>query len=158
MGTINFHTGDFITMCNEPFDPFKYTEEGYEDDMEALYKDVKAILNRETFNDGYFKVTLDYGYYEGFSVTVDEGDYSYYDDLTEKKEAYDAVKGLQKCLEMIADVGMISCYPGWCMGYDFSYKATKRAIRKAMAKLRVYIQSVPTYRTYKRRLENAVSY
>lgn len=151
MGTINFSTGDFLTLANEDFDPFKYTETEYEEAMDDLLYDVKAILNRYSFNEGYFKVTLEYGYYDGFSVTVDEGDWSYFDDMDEKNLAYKAVRDLQECLTKLAEAGMISCCPGWCTTYK-DYKNTLRDIRKACSRVRMYIRKTPTYRTYVRRL------
>ena len=148
MGTINFSTGDFLTLCNEPFDPFRYTEEEYNDNYEYLTEVVKNILDRYDFDESAFSIHFEYGYYEGFAVVINEHNYVYYDDSIEKAEAYKSVKALQECLiELTNEVGLIKCVPGWCMRYC-NDRETRKAVRHACAEIRRYIKATPTFRSY----------
>lgn len=140
MGTINYRTGDFITLCYEGDDDFA---------IEAVYNRIQAELDCARFTEGSFIVTLEYGYYEGFSITVDEGDYSYYDDSDEKADEYKTVKALEEFLNICIRMGMVVCYPGWCMGYE-NTEGTKKVVKKALHNVRQYIKAVPTWRTYRR--------
>ena len=90
MGTINYMTGDIITLglnrdtieiekdeVNEMVD-----EEGYEFDdavdtwKEIYEEDIKALCHKwiddSPFNTEYFDIKLDNGYYEGFYIAVNK--------------------------------------------------------------------------------------
>ena len=90
MGTINYETGDIITLGLN-LDTIEIEEdeisemvdnEGYERDdaievwKELYEKDIRAICNRHIenspLNTEYFDVKLDSGYYEGFYIAVNK--------------------------------------------------------------------------------------
>jgi len=90
MGTINYMTGDIITLgfnsdtvelekdeINEMVDEEGYEREDAIEVWKELYeKDIRVICNRyienSPLNTEYFDVKLDSGYYEGFYVIVNK--------------------------------------------------------------------------------------
>lgn len=90
MGTINYRTGDIITLglnldtieIEEDEITEMVEEEGYEREdaietwKEICEKDMKALCNKwidkSPLNTEYFDIKLESGYYEGFCITVDK--------------------------------------------------------------------------------------
>lgn len=150
MGTINFGTSDFITLCREPFDPYIYEDEGYTYDYEYEWETCEEILNKYYLNGYSIKVALKTGYYESFYLEIKDDGWNYYDFAQERKWALDEVRELEKCLnELVDEGGMVACCPGWCTTYA-DYKATKKAIREACKAIRQRIKETPTWLQYQR--------
>ena len=90
MGTINYMTGDIITLglnldtieleedeINEMVEDEGYEREDAIETWKEIYeKDIKAIcqkyIDNSSINTEYFDIQLDNGYYEGFYITVDK--------------------------------------------------------------------------------------
>jgi hypothetical protein len=90
MGTINYMTGDIITLglnldtieieedeINEMVEEEGYEREDAIEVWKELYeKDIKALCNewidKSPLNTEYFDIKLGNGYYEGFYITVDK--------------------------------------------------------------------------------------
>lgn len=168
MGTINYMTSDYITMGIKP-----YSEVTWENDPdfmkeaqeEAEYSGVSmeewingyiqmcyeddAINARdiiEKYNLYYFNVKIELGYYEGLSIMI-ENNFGYcYDDAGEKREAQREITRIKKMLQELAGVGFVSCYPGWCTGYQ-DYKGTIEDIDEAIKEMRIEVKNTPTWRT-----------
>ena len=160
MGTINHKTSDYITMAIRPYDidDFRNEEElsdktdselydliheYYEDD----WANVESVLNKQSFY--YFHVEIEAGYYEGFSVQIENNMAVCYDNYEEKKEALLEVKAIKSFLLEIADLGMRACYPGWHTTYD-DRNETIKAIKKAAAEMRKEVMLTPCWRTLRR--------
>ena len=95
MGTINYKTSDFITIgynCNY----IDYEDEFYNDIVEDYYNQVKWTLDKENFY--YLHVTLEPGYYEGFSINIENNFGICYDDYLDKREAQKEITRLRAFL------------------------------------------------------------
>jgi hypothetical protein len=133
MGTINYKTGDVITLG---FDVSGDVEEDYgieEVEMMREYIEAKA----EDIDHDWFNLDIDSGYYEGFYVAVNR---SYNTDneldrdisngillesiadmwrLTDemKEEVKVEAEELRKELKTLITESFVVCFPSWCTGY-----------------------------------------
>ena len=162
MGTINYKTGDYITLGINPYD-YDYIKSGLEEfypveeitdamiynEMEwyyeADYENAKRII--EKYDLYYFHVTIEPGYYEGLSINIENNFPVFYDDYREKADAQKEVAQLKALLTDLAGVGFVQCFPCWCTGYR-NYKETLAGIREAIREVRAEIKATPTYRQY----------
>lgn len=148
MGTINFKTGDFITLCRDPFDPYKYDEYEYTTNYEADLEIVKEILDKYYIYPDYdLEVKFEYGYYEDYEVMVNTLGWIYYDHCIERKWANKQVKDIEACLHDLIDHGMVVCKPGWCTTY-MDTKESHKAVKAACKAMREHIRNTPTWYQY----------
>lgn len=142
MGTINYKTSDFITLGYYTND-IDYEEEFYSDDIEYEYNEIKTLLEKEYFH--YFNITLEPGYYEGFSLDI-EYNFSYcLDNYFEKLEAQKEITRIKKFLIYIVEnFNVCACFPGWCTSWA-DYKKTIEKINDAAAEMRGAVKETPTY-------------
>lgn len=171
MGTINYYTSDYITLGVKPYDYFDfendqdfldYAEEVLgadysESDFDALVYDtidiyytddrdnVESILDKYNFY--YYHVVIEYGYYEGFTIDIENNFGVAYNDYLEKREAQKEVTQIKKFLIECAGCGLVACYPGWCTGYA-DYKGTLAEINKAIKSMHEEVKATPTWRQY----------
>lgn len=152
MGTVNYSRSDYITMGLKPYDPADFTDENGNIDyegMESCYEydleNADSIIEKYGFY--YFHVATKPGYYEGFSVDIEFNFPAFFDNWQERVEAKKEVTALKKCLIELAGIGLVSCRPGWCTGYD-DYKGTLELIRAAAKAMRADVAETPTYRQY----------
>ena len=171
MGTINYRTSDYITLGIKPYsfiefekdedfmremqaqadefggtveeELYEYIAQCYEDDV----MNIESILDKYSFY--YFHVTIEPGYYEGFTIDIENNFAVAYDTWEDKREAQKEITQLKKMLIECAGLGLVSCYPGWCSGYD-DYKGTIEAINKAVKAMREEVKQTPTWRQYER--------
>ena len=146
MGAINYKTSDFITIgydCNN----IDYEEEYYYEFINDCFEQARDALNNYRFY--YFNVSIEPGYYEGFSINI-EFDYICFDDYQEKKEAQKEITQIKKfLLDCIENCDCVAVWPGWCTGYD-DYKETLQTLDKAVREMRATVKNTPTWRTYSR--------
>ena len=142
MGTINYKTSDFITLGYYT-NNIDYEEEFYSEDIQIEYDEINALLKKEYFN--YFHITLEPGYYEGFSIDI-ENNFSYcFDDYFEKLEAQKEITRIKKFLIYVVDhFNVCACFPGWCTGWA-DYKETISRINAAASEMRAAVKETPTY-------------
>lgn len=171
MGAVNYFTSDYITMGIELYSAYDLendqdfmqvvheqikeyggtAEDCISDMIESYYEDdeanVSAILKAYSFE--YFHVTIKPGYYEGFTLDI-ENNYSVaFDGWEDKRAAQREITSLKKCLIECAGVGMVQCSPGWCTGYN-DYKGACKAIDAAIKVMRDEVNSTPTWTQYAR--------
>ena len=132
MGTINYGTGDYITIAYQPIEGENST------DIEAQ-KWAQAAQTFDVYEDQFnccFDVILDRGYYEGFYVEVNAGDYISFgfDDKEQVLEAYLELEQVRKFLIELLEAGLYVCHPGWCTGY-LDYSESLNEINQAIAKM-----------------------
>lgn len=132
MGTINYHTSDYITLGVNP-DIINET------DYDFLWEEIENIFDFGGALFDNYKVSIKPGYYEGFSVYIENYLPEYFYCWEEKKEAYEEITTLAKCLLECIDCGLVQCWPGWCTAYaskEYSYKGLLSAIKEMKKDLR----------------------
>ena len=146
MGTINYFTSNYITLGYNTND-INYDDEFYNEDIQSECDEINRILNNAAFY--YFHVVLKPGYYEGFSIDI-ENNYSYcYDNYFDKLEALKEATRLKKTLLYIVDnFNVCACCPGWCTSYK-DYNETIKEINAAIKEIKSEIKATPTYYTLK---------
>lgn len=162
MGTVNYKTSDYITMGIKPYDYADFDEdeikESYgfdsEEDVQACIYDLiqmyyeddlenaKSVLGRYSFY--YYKVNIEFGYYEGFTLNI-ENNFGYcYDDYEAKLLANKEITQIKKMLIDLAGIGMVACYPFWYTDYE-DYEGTLKCIKEAIKEMRAEVKTIPTW-------------
>ena len=148
MGTINYKTSDFITIgYNCEF--IDYEDIFYNDIIEDYYNQVKWTLDKENFY--YFRITLEPGYYEGFSINIENNFAICYDDYLDKKEAQKEITRIRAFLATcINDFECCVVHPGWCTTYE-DYENSWIKLNEAIKEMRETVKNTPTYYNYIRK-------
>lgn len=167
MGTINYSTSDYITMGIKPYDIEDYindesviedaneNNESVEDyskwlidsDYECDKTNIEYELNNHSFH--YYHIVIKPGYYEGFTLDIENNYPVAYDDYTDRKEANKEITEIKQFLIDCAGLGLVACSPGWCTGYS-DYKGTIKAIKEAIKEMRTEVKTIPTWKQYER--------
>lgn len=154
MGTVNYWTSDYITLAMKPLDYDEFTDDDGNidyDDMNflesELYDDIQAILDRYKF--WAFHVTLKTGYYEGFSIYIENNSNCCFDNWQDKRDAMKEATQLKKFLLECANSGLVACNPWWCTTY-YNYDETIKKINEAIKEIREEIKHTPTWLYYER--------
>ena len=164
MGTINYKTSEYVTLGVEPYSTIDLEkdaefmrelqeraneygstlDDALSDYIHGCYtcdaENIETELDKYSFF--YFTVALEPGYYEGFTLNI-ENNFDF-DTWEDKREAQKEITQLKKLLINCVDLGLVSCYPGWCSGYD-DYKGTIEAIKKAVKEMREEVEQTPTW-------------
>lgn len=153
MGAVNYFTSDYITIAYDisidVADP-EMDEEEKEEQLEIMeseaYEDVKDLLNEYDFY--YYHVEIKPGYYEGFSIMIENNFSVCYNDYIEKKEAQKEITQIKDFLvKAVKNCNMLGCYPGWCIGWD-TYEETLENINIAIKSMRIESMTTPTWSVY----------
>ena len=171
MGAINYFTSDYITMGLRPYDTNDF--ENDRDFMEELQKEVdecggtleNALSNYiqscyesaykniryelEKHNFYYFHIAIKPGYYEGFTLDIENNFPVALDSWEDRREAMKEITEIKQFLIACAGFGLVACFPGWCTGYS-DYNGTLEAIREAVGEMRSELKTVPTWTQYNR--------
>lgn len=167
MGAINYRTSDYITLAIEPYerdDPglvqaireeveeyggdFETALDSYiESSYESDYDNVSEILQRYSFY--YFHIVIEPGYYEGFSIDIENNNGIAFDSWEDKRAALKEITGIKRFMIDCAGVGLRACSPGWCTGYS-DYQETLEAIDAAVKTMREEVRDTPTWTQYRR--------
>ena len=151
MGAINYKTSDFITIGYN-CEYIDYDDMFYNDIIQDYYEQVNYLLKKQNFY--YFHITLEPGYYAGYSIDI-EFNFSYcLDNYEEKRAALKEITQIKKFLFHIVDnYNICACFPGWCTRYA-DYKETITGINEAIKTMRQEVRTTPTY--YTLNSENAI--
>ena len=115
MGTINYKKSDYITLGYNT-NNIDYDDEFYSDDINSEYEEIAAILKNEFFY--YFHITIEPGYYEGFSIDIENNFSYFFDDYSEKLQALKEATKIKKFFLYIVDNFNINVVcPGWHTAY-----------------------------------------
>ena len=165
MGTINYATSDYITLAIKPYDyddyktpdflefiadergvnlednneVFEAINEQMSADYDCDYENAETIINNYNFS--FFDVSLECGYYEGFSLKI-AAKYECVEDEEERAEALEEVRNINKMLLELSGVGMVACCPSWCTTY-YSYKETQQKIDEATKEMAEEVKALP---------------
>lgn len=151
MGAINYYTSDYITMGLCPYDIEDFTDENGIDYDEIQfcydcdYENIEAELNKHDFY--YFHVAIKPGYYEGFTLDIENNFPVALDSWEDRNAANKEITEIKQFLIDCAGFGLVQCFPGWCTGYN-DYNGTIKAIKNAIKEMRQEIKSVPTWAQY----------
>ena len=169
MGTINYMTSHYITMGVKPyyFSDFEndacfmeevnneikeyggtvdsYIQEYINSCYESDLVNIELVLSRHSFY--YFHVEIKSGYYEGFSLDIENNFPVAFDSWEDKRAAQKEITSLKQCLLECAGCGLVACYPGWCTGYE-DYNGTCKAIAAAIKDIREEVNDTPTWAQY----------
>lgn len=142
MGTINYKTSNYITLGYNTGN-IDYEDEFYLDDIYFEYEEINAILKKEYFY--YFYITLEPGYYDGFTINIENNFMYCFDNYTEKMQALKELTRIKNFLIYIVDNFNVNVvYPGWCTSYG-DYKKTILEIKNAINEMKCEIKTTPTY-------------
>ena len=148
MGAINYKTSDFITIGYN-CDFIDYEDEFYSDIIQDYFDQVCERLNKEYFY--YFHVTVEPGYYEGFSINIEFNFSIYFDTWEDKAIAQKEITKIKQFLiECVNDFECYAVYPGWCTGYA-DYKTSIEEINAAIIAMRDTVKNTPTEAQYFRK-------
>lgn len=169
MGAINYKTSDYITLGVDlnKINNYYYSKEYEEECFKEYGKDINindfiledkdyTILNMleniqeilENYNFYYFHITIDDGYYEGFSINIENNFQVCFDDYKSKLDAQKEISQIKKCLLNFVNNGLVEVFPGWVTGYN-NKENTKKSIKNAIKQMRQEVKNTPTYYTYK---------
>ena len=165
MGTVNYKTSDIITLGLRPYEPqdFELDPDFMEDArrQSRLYGDnlnsiiyqtiadyteddqqtAEHIINRYSFE--FFTVTIEPGYYEGFSVNIFNDLPGEYWDMEERQQALTDAANLGDMLkELVNTACLVEVMPGWITTYHDTDR-TLWDIRKAIKGLIYDINDTP---------------
>jgi hypothetical protein len=142
MGTINYFTSDYITLGYNT-GHIDYNDEFYSDDIQFEFDGINALLKDAAFY--YFHITLKPGYYDGFTIDIENNFSIFFDNYGEKLEALKEITRIKNFLTYIVDNFNINVvYPGWCTSYG-DYKKTIEEINAATKNMRAEVKDTPTY-------------
>lgn len=155
MGTVNYKTSDIITLGIRPYEPSDFEldpdfmeearrqSEKYGDDIDSIIYQTIAdyteddrqtaenIISRYSFE--FFQVSIEPGYYEGFSINISDDLPGEYWDADERQQALTDAANLGEMLkELVNDACMVEVWPGWCTTYhdtDRTLKDIRKTIR-----------------------------
>lgn len=154
MGTINYGRSDFITIGLKPFDPEDFKDENGEldtvamqDSYQTAFDDISHIFYKYDFY--YFHVIVKPGYYEGFTIDIEDNFGLCYECCADKLAALKEVTQLKNFLLECADYGLCEVRPGWVTTYR-DHDDTVKGICAAIKELREIIKSTPTYTVLER--------
>ena len=155
MGTINHKTSDYITLASPDYDYMDLTNDNgiidydaIQDCIDADRENVKWLLDNK-YSFYYYHVTIEPGYYDGFSIQIENNFPLCYDWYEEKLEAQKEITQIKNFLIDCANVGIVQCFPGWCTGYS-NYAETIAGIKEAIKEMREEVKAIPTWTQYNR--------
>lgn len=148
MGTINYGRSDFLNIGFNLSDEWNNMDEDeQEDTIYFVSHDVQEMID-DLGELKYFRVGLEYGYYEGFYIEL----YSQLENINhylDRQDANKEVTAIGKFLTACANIGLVKYSPWWCTTY-FSRNETMKAIRDAVKAMRQAVHDQPTFRQYER--------
>lgn len=161
MGTINYRTSDYITLAVRPYEredflkDADFMREYGEEEIERFismyteddYYNIKALLEAHRFY--YYHITLETGYYEGFSLDIENNFSVAYDDYIEKREAQKEITEIKQFLVDCVNSGMVQCFPSWGTTY-LDREESLQGINNAIKAMREEAKKTPTWAQYER--------
>lgn len=169
MGTINYKTSNYITMgariqnysdfendqdfinyCKTEYPEILLSDMIYNEIQENYDCDrvnVETYLNQHSFY--FYHVTIEPGYYEGFSINIENNFPIAYNDREEKRQAQKEITELKQFLLDCAGCGIAVVFPGWCTT-ELNYNDSVKAIKAAIKEIREESKTIPTWLWYER--------
>ena len=148
MGAINYGTSEYITIGLKPYDYDDYRDEENEEidydqmnfDYDCDKENIENVLDKYSFN--FFKVSIKYGYYEGFYLNI-ETNFDFYN-WEDKADALKEATKLKNMLIECCGCGLCEVWPGWCTSYK-DYKESIKNIKAAIWQVKQDIKNTETW-------------
>ena len=154
MGAVNYKTSDYITIgynCNTEYaqdDFWKDEEEQRAFEISFLHDELTALLEKYDFQ--FYHVTICPGYYEGFTIDIENNFPFALDSWTDRREMNKEVTQIKRfLLECITEWGLVECSPGWCTGYSTEAESVQ-AVKAAIKVMRAEIADTLTLTQYEK--------
>ena len=154
MGAVNYFTSDYITLGLRPYDTDDFTDENNNIDYDEInyyyecdYENIKHELEKHSFH--YYHITIKPGYYEGFTLDIENNYPVALDGWEDRRNANKEITEIKQFLIACAGLGLVKCSPGWCTGYS-DYNGTIQAIKAAIKEMRSELKTIPTWLQYER--------
>lgn len=120
-----------------------YSDDFYNDLIQDCYE--QATTTREKYSFYYFHVTIEPGYYEGFSIDIEHNFSWCYDSSEDKRLAQKEITQIKRfLLDCIENFGCCVVFPGWCTGYA-DYKESIEYLNAAVLEMREAVKQTPTW-------------
>lgn len=169
MGAVNYFTSDYITMGVRPYDRTNFEndlefmeelqeqikqyggtiENAIDEYIEECYScdlaNIESELKKHNFY--YFHISIKPGYYEGFTLDIENNFPVALDSWRDRRDAQKEITEIKQFLIACAGMGLVKCSPGWCTGYE-DYNGTIKAIPAAVREMRNEINTIPTWTQY----------
>lgn len=146
MGAVNYFTSDYITIGYN-LNNIDYEDNFYYELIQDVFDQVNYLLNKCRFY--YFNVTIKPGYYEGFTIDIENNFSICFDDYREKLAVQKEITQIKKFLiYCINSFNLVSVWPGWCTTY-FSRQETLKSLNKAIKEMREDVKNTLTYNKWK---------
>lgn len=149
MGAINYATSNYITIGLKPYDYEDFEDENGNIDYDMMndyyqndYNNIETILNKYDFH--YFHVVIKPGYYEGFSIDIENNYGVCYDCWQDKQAALKEATQIKLFLLECVDMGLCEVWPGWCTSYKSRNESIK-AVKEAIRDMKEEIKGIPTW-------------
>ena len=144
MGAVNYFTSKYITIGYN-LNNIDYEDEFYNEIINDYYEQVKQRLEQEYFY--YWHVEIKPGYYEGFTIDIENNFPWCFDNCREKRAALKEVTQIKKFLvECITDFECCAVFPGWCTKYA-DYKESIKRVNQAAQAMKDEVKNTCTYYT-----------
>lgn len=169
MGAVNYSTSNYITMGLVPYSVYDLeqdpefmrelqekakeyggtVEEAMDNYIFDCYDNDRMSIEceLEKHNFYYFHITIKPGYYEGFTLEIENNFPVAYDGCEDRRQALKEITEIKQFLIDCAGLGLVKCSPGWCTGYA-DYNGTIAAIGEAVKAMRDEVKATPTWRQY----------
>ena len=154
MGAVNYFTSDYITLGLRPYDTDDFTDENNNIDYDEInycyecdYENIKHELEKHDFH--YYHITIKPGYYEGFTLDIENNYPVALDGWEDRRDANKEITEIKQFLIACAGLGLVKCSPGWCTGYS-DYNGTIQAIKAVIKEMRSELKTIPTWLQYER--------
>ena len=171
MGAVNYYTSDYITMGLVPYSVYDFEQDTafmreLQEEVKEYGGTVEEALNSyisdcydndrmnienelEKHNFYYYHITIKPGYYEGFTLDIENNFPIALDRWEDRRNASKEITEIKQFLIECAGFGLVQCSPGWCARYN-DYKGTIKAIKAAIKKMRDELRTIPTVAQYNR--------
>lgn len=154
MGAINYYTSNYVTLgynlSNDYTDEFETFEEAQEQlnlDIEWAADEIERIFKKYNFY--YYNITIEPGYYEGFSIDIENNFPLCFDDYYSKNEVQKEITQIKKFLLECLDYDLCVVHPGWCTSY-LDYNDSIKEIKNAISEMRLEVKTIPTWYQYQK--------